>query len=655
MTIPAFSSNRWKIAGDGRLVWNISDSTLPHSDFIESSGAKISVILDYGVNESGRLSLRRKCVWPMLRMVPNNTHASLIREYGLDINELVNINDVHGSDGRTLKDDTVDSVRLGGVVEIFSHAGDKLRIYRQLFPSTDKPVWNEIYTLTNISYKNIKIDIPKIYIENLTNPADGTDGGYRTLIASSGHGYYVLAPGESVTFNLTVQSLRDGEEPLETDSGEELEKRLGFIMQINENLVLNTPDTILNTMFSFAKIRAAESIFETAGGPMHGPGGGDYYAAIWANDQAEYINPFFPFLGYGLGNESAVNSFRHFARFMNDGYDPLPSSVIAEGKDVWAGAGDRGDAAMIAYGAARFALAYGDRSVAEELWPLIEWTLEYNRRHLNEAGVVMSDSDELEGRFPSGDANLCTSSLYYDALLSASYLADGMELPSSVGTEYRRQASDLKKEISDYFEADVEGYSTYRYYDGNDILRSWICIPLTVGIYDRTKGTVDALFSDRLWTEDGLATQAGDVTFWDRSTLYALRGIMAAGETERAMDYIKKYSERRLLGDHVPYAVEAYPEGGQRQLSAESGLYCRIFTEGLFGIRPKGLDSFSITPRMPDGWSEMELRRIRAFGKDFDVEVKRHKDKLKVTVRENNGGIVVDKRIKPGETLMVNF
>ena len=29
---------------------------------------------------------------------------------------------------------------------------------------------------------------------------------------------------------------------------------------------------------------------------MHGPGGESYYAAIWANDQAEYINPFFPYL-----------------------------------------------------------------------------------------------------------------------------------------------------------------------------------------------------------------------------------------------------------------------------------------------------------------------------------------------------------------------
>lgn len=37
--------------------------------------------------------------------------------------------------------------------------------------------------------------------------------------------------------------------------------------------------------------------------------------------------------------------------------------------------------------------------------------------------------------------------------------------------------------------------------------------------------------------------------------------ILQAGETERAMDYLRYYSRRRLLGEHVPYPVEAYPEG----------------------------------------------------------------------------------------------
>ena len=107
---------------------------------------------------------------------------------------------------------------------------------------------------------------------------------------------------------------------------------------------------------------------------------------------------------------------------MNAEYRPIPSSIIAEGDDIWNGAGDRGDAAMIAYGAARYALARGERNEAEELWPLVEWCLEYCRRKLTPEGVVASDTDELEGRFPAGKANLCTSTLYYDALRSAVYL-----------------------------------------------------------------------------------------------------------------------------------------------------------------------------------------------------------------------------------------
>ena len=40
------------------------------------------------------------------------------------------------------------------------------------------------------------------------------------------------------------------------------------------------------------------------------------------------------------------------------------------------------------------------------------------------------------------------------------------------------------------------------------------------------------LFSPRLWSENGLLTQAGSQTFWDRSTLYALRGAFMAVQFE---------------------------------------------------------------------------------------------------------------------------
>ena len=296
---------------------------------------------------------------------------------------------------------------------------------------------------------------------------------------------------------------------------------------------------------------------------------------------------------------------------MNDEYKPIPSSIIAEGLDIWNGAGDRGDGAMIAYGVARYALARGDKQEAMDLWPLLEWCLEYCRRNLNEDGVVTSDSDELENRFPSGDANLTTSSLYYDALLSATYLGKDLGKPASQIKRYKKQAKELRQAIEDYFGATVEGLETYKYYKENDVLRSWICIPLTVGIYDRKEATIEALFSPHLWTENGLLTQSGSETFWDRSTLYALRGVLASGEKEKGMEYLKHYSTQRLLGEHVPYAIEAWPEGNQRHLSAESGLYCRIITEGLFGIRPVGLNSFTIKPSLPEGWDKMSLKKIK--------------------------------------------
>jgi hypothetical protein len=395
-------------------------------------------------------------------------------------------------------------------------------------------------------------------------------------------------------------------------------------------LRLETPDPVLNTAFAFAKVRTTESVYETKGGLMHGPGGGAYYAAVWANDQAEYANPFFAFLGDSAANESALNSFRLFARYTNPGYKPIPSSIIAEGTSFWNGAGDRGDMAMIAYGASRFALAYGHKPEANQLWNLIAWCLEYCRRKINPQGVVASDSDELEGRFPAGKANLATSSLYFDALNSAALLGRELGKPGDEIARYESQAIAIRAAIEQYFGANVQGFDTYRYYDANTVLRAWICVPLTMGIFDRKAGTIEALFSPALWTPDGLATQSGEKTFWDRATLYALRGVLAAGETGRAMDYLERYSTRRLLGEHVPYPVEAWPEGNQRHLAAESALYCRIYIEGLFGIRPTGLRSFTATPHLPSKWSTMKLANIHAFGSGFDLTVTRAGDKLRV-------------------------
>lgn len=75
------------------------------------------------------------------------------------------------------------------------------------------------------------------------------------------------------------------------------------------------------------------------------------------NDQAEYAFPFFPFTGYVYGNEAAINDYLMFAKYINKEYKHIPVSIINEGSEDFSVAGDRGDAAMIGYGAVRYALA----------------------------------------------------------------------------------------------------------------------------------------------------------------------------------------------------------------------------------------------------------------------------------------------------------
>jgi hypothetical protein len=639
--------SRWQINQSGGITWQVG-KTDAHKDHIEMSGKYISAVVRYGVNSDQSFYLSRDIVWPMLRTIPNNTHASLTRTFNINLVDMIFINK------RLVTKEVVNEMLLDGKLTVRSTLNDNYSLERTIFPSVDQPVFCEKYVLTNKSDKPISVEIPEIKNITKTNQAEGIDGSYLLKVQSYNFGAFKIQPKESIFFYLSIIGLKNGQDFSTINIENELKKRDDFLAFLSNNLVLETPDETLNKAFAFAKIRASESIYQTKGGPLHGPGGLSYYAAIWANDQAEYINPFFPYLGYDYGIESAINAYRHFAKFMNPEYKPIPSSIIAEGTDIWNGAGDRGDAAMIAYGAARFALSQDDRNVAEELWPLIEWCLEYNKRKLNSSGVVTSDSDELEGRFPSGDANLCTSSLYYDALNSAVYLGDALGKDKKQISSYKKQAAALKINIEKYFGANVMGFETYRYYKGNDKLRAWICIPLTVNIFDRKQATIDALFSPELWTDDGLASQSGDKTFWDRSTLYALRGVFAAGDTKRGLQYLHYYSNRRLLGEHVPYPVEAYPEGDQRHLSAESGLYCRIYTEGLFGIRPTGLGSFTITPQLPSEWNFMKLKKVHGFGKEFDIDVQRESGKVRIMIKSDNQ-IVFNKLVNNGSNIKISF
>lgn len=376
----SLAAPEWRTGEKGGITWEIKDGQLPAADHLEQSGKSIDAITDWELDASGRLKLTRSVRWPMLRTLPDNTHAALQVNLATDQEPAIVI------DGKPAEPAVIDRVSIDGILSFHGKQGP-LEFTRTLFASNEQPAMIETYEWTNRSDKPQRVTQPKWLQQSATDAAEGKWGVYQVRREWIGSGTTVLAPGEKTRGGLCISAVKDGEPFPWPDVFAERAARESLRDRLMATLVLKTPDPVLNRMFEMAKYRTTESIFATRGGLMHGPGGRNkYLAAIWCNDQNEYANPFFGFLDDASARESARNAYAMYSKFINPDYKFLPSSIIAEGRDIWDGARDRGDAAMTAYGAARWALASGERELADEVWPLIEWSLEYTRRQLNEQG-----------------------------------------------------------------------------------------------------------------------------------------------------------------------------------------------------------------------------------------------------------------------------
>lgn len=689
------AGNRWHL--DPKLPsisWEARKDQVAHMDRVEVSGARTAGILSYGRDANGFLVLERTAIWPTLRVAPNDTHSSLMVTFrplkAPVVENTDQVLDAAGAsrfeplvrvDGQACPKEKLLRVRQAqGLLTLESEPTRDLVLRREILPSATGLGLLERWVLRNNGRKAMKVDVPPFHFGTRLPyrytekgfmepgkplpPDQVREGTYLVEVDTGGLSERKLMPGKEVHLAVTFTARREGEPKVQLDPVRERAARLALARSTRDNLRFECPDPELEALFAFSKLRACESIIETAHGPMHAPGGASYYAAMWTNDTVEYSGPFYPFVGHAKGNEATLNALSHYARYMNPEFKPLPVSIIAEGTDTWTvgkrGAdgrrvpADRGDAAMIAFGASRFLLALGDKEEARRYWPLVQWCLEYTERRKGPEGVIASEFDELEGRFSAGTYNLNTNMLTYGGLRSAADLADELG-ERETAILYRQRAEALGQAVERFFGAEVQGFHTYRYHDGLDTLRAWICIPLTMGLQARAAGTLQALFSPKLWTADGLLTAQGSTTFWDRATLYALRGAFNAGATDLALHHLQLLTHKRLLGEHVPYVVEAYPEGEGRHLSAESALYARVITEGLFGFTPTGFRRFTLSPRLPKAWPRMSLRRVRAFGHTFDVEVRRaDADHSYVKVREGRHTIA-QKRLSQGESMTVSL
>ena len=629
------------------IHWDCELNPADHTDFLEMSGLYTSAIITYGIRE-GKLVLERHSVFPMLRIFPNNTHGSW--QFDIPAERIPTVS----ADGKPVTEYPC-GILLNGTLEIISRDDEVgLLITRTLFPSPDQAALCELVEYQNMSGQPLTLtaqDTETVQIARERGP-HGLMIAERT-VSLEGLTDGILEPDGIARMQITYTG-RHAHEPIPAvDVQKALADRRARVTALTQPLTLTTGNHTLDTMFHFAKIRAGESIFRTRNGDVHSPGGGSYYAAVWCNDQAEYAGPWQAWTGDELQLGAAYNGYAWYYAHMDDRYEPIPSSIISEGLDIWNGAGDRGDAAMYLYGASRYVLVSRRLGENNALWEAIKWCAAYNLRMMDNdihRGLIPSDRDELEGRLPTGKINLSTNMLALGGFRTAAALACEMGEPA-LAEQYRKAAETIEAETEVYFAGEVHGFDTYRYYDGNTTLRSWICLPLCMDIATHAKGTADAITSPYLYSDAGQLSEEGTDVAWDRSTLYGLRGMYRAavilseqnpedGKALRriATDYLLDYCEKRLLCNHVPYAIEAYPEGGKRHLSAESALFCQIITEGILAVSPLSFTAFSFNTVIPEGIPRFVLTHIHAFGETFDVTIEDGRWSLRTESGKTFGG-----------------
>lgn len=137
----------------------------------------------------------------MLRTIPNNTHASLMRRFAWNVTDMVEVN------GQSLLNEKVKEVTLNGTMVVQSEytlpRKGKLGLTRILFPSVSNPAFCEKYILRNIGESAISVEIPSSRSVVETDAAKGVDGSYKLVSTINGQVARQLQPGEELTFSAT--------------------------------------------------------------------------------------------------------------------------------------------------------------------------------------------------------------------------------------------------------------------------------------------------------------------------------------------------------------------------------------------------------------------------------------------------------------------
>lgn len=276
----------WKQADDGIILDVHKKGFDSHKDHYAMSGRGVDLILEWEINKDKNFEAERWTRWPMLRTKPNDTHAAFNERFSTANDPVLTVNEKKLDKGKVV------SVEIDGIFSVKSDHAEGIKTTRRILPASSAPAVIDFIEVENTSNKTASVLVPAWKKEHKTKPE--VRGVYTVYEYLLGEGDYTLAPGEKISYSL-VRGARLEEEAPYCDSAEaEIAAREAFLSEMKNLLVLDTPNAVIDQMFQLAKVRATESIFSTRGGLMHGPGGyNKFLAAIWTNDQIEYVNPFF--------------------------------------------------------------------------------------------------------------------------------------------------------------------------------------------------------------------------------------------------------------------------------------------------------------------------------------------------------------------------
>lgn len=211
-----------------------------------------------------------------------------------------------------------EKIEFNGLLTFYQSA-EGVEIKHMVSPAYDKKALVERIELKNTEDKKklFTVENKKPY-KKISKVFRGENKAQAVFTDAFLNGEYMPGKSQNVClkpFEKKVILVCSGAEKLTAQEIEnQLDLRFRFIEQMHNCMQIVTPDERINSMTEFCKIRAAESIFNTKSGLMHGPGGGNYYVALWTNDQCEYANPLFAYLGYPVAEAQSVNCYKLFSK-----------------------------------------------------------------------------------------------------------------------------------------------------------------------------------------------------------------------------------------------------------------------------------------------------------------------------------------------------